>query len=151
MLSTSSRSTSRALLLLVLAAPMLGGCFKHSVRDERKEPGPRATHAWKPYVIVGLAPLGKSTLSASCPSGIALYESRTSFANGLVAALTFNVFTPITVAYACAAGEPPADGRDETPARGIRTSEPRRNGHSQPTDEIENPTPDEEPYEVPIL
>ncbi len=116
-----------SLISTALALLLCTGCFKHSIRDERKPPGTPTSDEWKPYVVAGLAPLGKSTVTTNCTGGIALFESRTSFANGLVALLTFNVFTPITVAYACAEGDQPAPPPAEPPA------------------------PEEDAYDVPIL
>jgi hypothetical protein len=118
--------------ILLLTACVFSGCFKHSVRDERKKPGTGVTDEWKPYLVLGLVPMGKQTLTSQCPSGIALYEVKHSFLNGLLGAVTLNLFTPMTVSFACAAGERPAP----------RKSDPGSMPFEQPSDE---------PYDLPTL
>ena len=111
----------RLAAIVSVAGLLLGtGCFKHSVRDERLKPGTRTTEAWKPYVVVGLAPVGKEPIYAECPSGIALFEAEHSILNMLVGFITWNIFTPISVSYACAAGERPPrpdTNREDVPAQ----------------------------------
>ncbi len=123
-----------------LLALLVGtGCYKHSVRDERLRVGERTTEAWKPYVVVGVAPVGKEPLYAECPSGIALFEAEHSFLNLLVGYITWNIFTPMQVTYACAAGERPAR-RAPTPRS---TPSPEAPPDSQPAQE--------DAHDVPIL
>ena len=43
-------------------------------------------------------------VSAECPGGIAKVETQQTFANGLVGAVTFGIFTPQSATITCAAG-----------------------------------------------
>jgi hypothetical protein len=63
---------------------------------------------WHSGLIVGIAELsGPYDLSRICPNGWAEIKTETSFVNGFVQVVTFNLYNPQTVTVRCAAGAPP--------------------------------------------
>jgi hypothetical protein len=64
---------------------------------------------WHSGIIFGLAELsGPYDLSRVCPNGWAEIKTETSFVNGLVQWVTFNIYNPQTVSVRCASGSAPA-------------------------------------------
>ena len=64
---------------------------------------------WHSGLIVGLAELsGPYDLSRICPQGWAEIKTETSFVNGLVQIVTWNIYNPQSVTIRCAAGATPA-------------------------------------------
>jgi hypothetical protein len=63
-------------------------------------------------------------VTRDCPSGIATVETKLTFMNGLVGALTLGIFTPRDVTVTCASGTARATGMKEfIVARGASDSE----------------------------
>jgi len=63
---------------------------------------------WHSGVIYGIAEVsGPYDLSKICPQGWAEIKTETSFVNGFVQLVTFNLYNPQTVTVRCAAGAPP--------------------------------------------
>ncbi len=54
--------------------------------------------------IFGIVPPKTVETASQCPNGVARVETQLSFLNGLVGALTFSIFTPMTITVTCAAG-----------------------------------------------
>jgi Bor protein len=71
---------------------------------------------WHSGLIVGIAELsGPYDLSRICPNGWAEIKTETSFVNGLVQVLTWNIYNPQTVTVRCAAGAPPPNVSGNAP------------------------------------
>lgn len=93
----------RILLVLAFAAT---GCWRMTVRNDRPagETPIEYDGKWHSGVVFGLAELsGPYDLSKVCPRGWSEIHTETTFVNGLVQALTANVYTPQTVTVRCAA------------------------------------------------
>jgi hypothetical protein len=76
---------------------------------------------WHSGLIFGLAELsGPYDLSRICPNGWAEIRTETSFVNGLVQLVTWNIYNPQTVTVRCAAGAlpPTISGNAPAPALG---------------------------------
>ncbi len=100
-----------AVLLLALVVTATG-CF-HTRVETGLTPGSQVyENSFAPSFVYGLVPPPPVDGAAECPSGVAIVESEISFLNGLVAALTFSLFTPMTIKVTCAAG----GGASATPA-----------------------------------
>ena len=56
--------------------------------------------------------------ASQCPNGVARVETQHSFLNSLVAAITFSIYTPMTITVQCAAGGSPDPAATPTPAPG---------------------------------
>ncbi len=93
----------RALLILALCAT---GCFRTTIKNGR--PMGHAPieydNKWHGGMVYGIAELsGPYDLSKVCPQGWAAVHTETSFLNGLVEVVTFNIYTPQSVTITCAA------------------------------------------------
>lgn len=92
--------------LILIACIGATGCWRMTIRNERP-PGDAPIEydgKWHSGLIFGLAELsGPYDLSKVCPSGWSEIHTETSFVNGLVQALTSNIYTPQTVTVRCAA------------------------------------------------
>lgn len=60
-------------------------------------------NAWAMSFVYGLIPPATVSTAARCRSGVARVETQHSFLNGLVAAVTFSIVTPMTIKVTCAA------------------------------------------------
>jgi hypothetical protein len=92
----------RLLMPVLLIATM--ACFHQTVQTGRT-PGPTVVD--KPWVATwlwGLVPAKELDMRTECPSGVAIVETEASFLNGLVAGITFGIFTPRHVKVTCASG-----------------------------------------------
>jgi hypothetical protein len=91
------------LLALAVASAALSGCYHVTVTSGAT---PATTVVDKPFqhsFIYGLVPPPEINTRTDCPSGVSKVETERSFINGLVAALTFQIYTPIHVKVTCAA------------------------------------------------
>ena len=62
--------------------------------------------------IYGLIPPSTVSTAAKCPSGVAKVETQLSFVNQLVSAITFGIYTPMSIKVTCAAAKTAAlDGK----------------------------------------
>ena len=75
----------------------LPSCFSFSSVVGKGTQGKSQINKWNHYVIGGLAPVGVSD-SKAMAEGATDYtvHARQSFVNGLIAALTFSIYTPTT-------------------------------------------------------
>ena len=72
---------------------------------------------WHSGLVFGIAELsGPYDLSRICPNGWAEIRTETSFVNGLVQFVTWNIYNPQTVTVRCAAGAPPPPVSGNAPA-----------------------------------
>jgi len=76
---------------------MLTSCYTYTSVVGKGAQGNTSVAKWNHYVIFGLAPVGVSD-SKAMAGGATDYTVTTShtFVNGLVAALTFSIYTPTT-------------------------------------------------------
>jgi hypothetical protein len=79
----------------------LTACY-HTITTTTLSPGTKVTQQWVPTFIAGLVP-GKVDAQAICRGKpIQGVETQMSFLNWLVGAITFSIFTPLTVTVTCA-------------------------------------------------
>ncbi len=93
----------RSILLLATTIGMTAGCY-HAVIETGETPSPQTIE--KPFApgwIYGLVPPSTVSTAAKCPGGVARVETQLSFVNQLVSALTFGIFTPMSIKVTCAA------------------------------------------------
>jgi len=79
-------------------------CFRQVVQTGRAPSQTVVKQNWVSTWIFGLVPATPIDARAQCPSGVATVETQTSFANGLLSALTIGIWAPQTVTITCAAG-----------------------------------------------
>ena len=89
-------------LLIATAGVVLSGCY-HAVIDTGRAPSgePNVT-PWAHAFIYGLVPPAVTETARKCPGGVAKIETQQSFLNGLVAGITWGIYTPMTISYTCA-------------------------------------------------
>lgn len=93
------RSTSLAIAALVVTA-----CF-HATINTGLTPGTQViSQPWASSFIFGLVPPPTVEVASQCPNGVARVETQHSFLNALVAIITFQIYTPMTITVTCAAG-----------------------------------------------
>jgi hypothetical protein len=91
-------------LLLAVAVTSVG-CY-HTRVETGLTPGAQSwENDWAPSFVYGLVPPPTVEAGAECPNGVAVVETKISFLNGLVSALTLSIFTPMTIEVTCAAGD----------------------------------------------
>src|SRR5688572_716244 len=83
---------------------VLSGCF-HQVVQTGRAPGTTVVEKpWTATWLWGIVPASPIDVTSNCPGGIATVETKQTFMNGLVGALTLGIFTPRDVKVTCAAG-----------------------------------------------
>lgn len=92
----------------LIVATMLGvfgttGCYRATVMH-KNVPAGETIEQNQPFVLWGLVALGDETVNTSskCPNGLQSVQSEQTFIDGLLGAITFGIYTPITVRYTCA-------------------------------------------------
>lgn len=115
------RRTSAVLLCTIL----LAGCASyHAVVVTDIEPGPRNVEdKWADAYLGGLVAPDTVKAATECgEGGVALVETRISFLNGLVSALTLGIYSPMEIIVTCGAttdsdeSEPPEPRVGSTPS-----------------------------------
>jgi hypothetical protein len=92
----------RRLGALLFAVAVLGGCY-HATIETGLAPGSTTIQEdWAMSFVYGLVPPPTMDAMGQCPSGVAQVETQHSFLNGLVAAISFGIVTPITITVTCA-------------------------------------------------
>lgn len=94
----------RRLSMLLCTAVLCGGCY-HITVITGATPGTQTIEKeWQHSFVLGLVPPAEIAANPPCAQGVAKVETERSFLNGLVGAITYNIYTPIHVTVTCAAG-----------------------------------------------
>ena len=100
-MNRSSRLVRAALAALVLPT---AACY-HQVVDTGRPTGTTVIDKpWQMSFVYGLVPPPAVNTAAECPGGVAKVETQHSFLNGLVAAISFGIVTPLRLTVTCASG-----------------------------------------------
>ncbi|MGH7581626.1 MAG: Bor family protein [Gemmatimonadales bacterium] len=90
---------------VLLCALFLPGCY-HAVVTTGATPSPQVIEkSFASGWIYGLVPPSTVETAAKCPNGVAKVETQLSFVNQLVAFITFEIYTPMTIKVTCAAAK----------------------------------------------
>ncbi len=94
--------------LLAATALMLGsittsGCYHATVISGATPSTEVVEQKWAHSFLWGIVPPATVDAAAKCPNGLAKVETQHSFLNGLVAVVTFGIYTPIQITATCAA------------------------------------------------
>jgi hypothetical protein len=93
-----------SLTLVVGAALLASGCY-HAQVTTGATAGPTVIDTpWAMGFVYGLVPPAAIDAAAACPNGVARVETRLSFLNQLVGALSAGIITPMHITITCAAG-----------------------------------------------
>lgn len=98
--STLRRAATGTALLLTVG---LSACFHATIDTGRRPSGETIERPWAHSFVYGLVPPATVETAGRCPNGVARVETQQSFLNGLVAFLTFSLYTPMTITVQCAA------------------------------------------------
>lgn len=114
---------------LLAGAALLGmtGCYTTRIHSgvPGTMPSPMATERWHHTVVLGLAEISEPIdLDGVCPPGAwATINEEVTFVNGLVAAITGQIYTPRTYTVTCS-GTGPAPAGWGAPPPGAPTTPP---------------------------
>jgi hypothetical protein len=91
------KRTFKIMAIVFSMSIMLTSCFSYTSVVGKGAQGSTKVTQWNHYVIGGLAPVGVSD-SKEMAGGATDYSVTTkqTFVNGLIAALTFSIYTPTT-------------------------------------------------------
>lgn len=100
----------RRTVIVALAALSSSGCYHVNVTTGIAPGASQFQEKWAPGWIGGLVSPDPVDGRSECGNnGVARVESKHSFLNGLVAALTGGIFTPIEITVVCGQGEEEQD------------------------------------------
>jgi hypothetical protein len=115
----------RRILALTLLSVSTTACF-HAVIDTGLPPGAQTiAKPWAHSFVYGLVPPAPIDASNVCRAGVAKVETQHSFLNGLVAGLTWSLYTPISIQVTCAAdrgARQPGDSSNEASPQNASTA-----------------------------
>lgn len=91
------KNSMKMMAVLFATSMLLSSCYSYTSVVGEGAKGNSQTTKWNHYVVYGLAPVGVSD-SKAMAGGAKNYtvHTRQTFINGLVASLTFGLYTPST-------------------------------------------------------
>jgi hypothetical protein len=95
--------------LSLVAVLALAGCYHAVIETGRPAGSTVVSKPWAMSFVFGLIPPPVENVAQACPNGVSKVETQHSFLNGLVAAVTFSIITPMQIDVTCAA----AGGNDD--------------------------------------
>ena len=87
----------------LFAALLLAGCYHVTVVTSAAPPGTHVNKEWQNSFVIGLVPPPELNVKDQCPQGVTKVETERSFLNGLVAAITQSIYTPMHTEVTCSA------------------------------------------------
>jgi hypothetical protein len=94
---------------LALFATSTTACYHAVIETGRPESATVINQPWAMSFVYGLVPPPAVNTASTCPNGVARVDTQHSFLNGLVAAVTFGIVTPMTITVTCASSGGGAD------------------------------------------
>lgn len=98
----SSRIVRHITLGLVLAFTFTA-CYHATINTGKRPGNETVTKPWAHSFIAGLVPPSTVDVASQCTDGVARVETQLSFLNMLATAVTFNLYSPMTIEVTCAA------------------------------------------------
>lgn len=93
-----------ATFLVIVPALLTTACYHAIVETGRSPSATVINRHFQPSFIYGLVPPPPLNVAGQCPNGLARVETQHTFVEGLVGAITFGIFTPMTITATCASG-----------------------------------------------
>lgn len=87
---------------VLIPALLSAACYHAIVETGRTAEDTSITRHFQPSFVYGLVPPQPVNVAGQCPNGIARVETQHTFVEGLVAAITVGIFTPMTISVTCA-------------------------------------------------
>jgi hypothetical protein len=94
----------RRYFALAAVAILVGGCYHVTVVTGAPAGTQEIDKPWQNSFVIGLVPPAELNVKDQCKSGVAKVSTERSFLNGLVGAITENIYTPMHVNVVCATG-----------------------------------------------
>jgi hypothetical protein len=88
---------------LVALAGTSTGCYHATIDTGLAPSGTTVEKAWAHSFIAGLVPPSTVETAAQCPNGVARVQTQLSFLNMVANAVTFGIYSPMTIRVSCAA------------------------------------------------
>jgi hypothetical protein len=88
----------------LIAALVCSGCYHVTVVTGSPVASQTINKEWQNSFVLGLVPPPELSTKEGCPQGVSKVETERSFLNGLVGAITWNIYTPMHVTVSCASG-----------------------------------------------
>ena len=88
----------------VAGVALVAGCYHYTVISGAPASAQKIELPWQKSWVFGLVPPDTIKSQQTCPQGIAQFETKHSFLNGLVSGITYSIFTPIHPTVTCASG-----------------------------------------------
>ena len=115
------RRASMLVATLILAA----GCYHATIETGLTPSTEVVSKPWAHGFIYGLVPPSTVETASKCKNGVAKVETQMSFLNGLVALITWEIYTPLQIDVTCASSSKmPADGSADAAAIHARGDSP---------------------------
>ena len=86
------------------ASALLPACYHATVETGAAPSATVVEESFASSWVYGLVPPKTVEAASKCPNGVARVETQLSFVNQLVGALTFGIYTPMSIKVTCAAG-----------------------------------------------
>ena len=96
------RTISRTVLIIITMV-MFTGCYHARIQTGLEPSAKVVEKPWASGWIYGLVGPPELDVSDECTSGVAEVETQLSFINMLVSAITFSIYTPMTLEVTCTA------------------------------------------------
>lgn len=93
------RAGGMAVLALVV---LTLGCYHATIETGLPASSTVVNNDWAHSFVFGLVPPSTVDVASECQNGVARVETQLSFLNGLVSALTWSLYTPMTITVTCA-------------------------------------------------
>jgi hypothetical protein len=92
---------------------LMSSCYNAKIVTDKNPNGQTIEKKWASSFIAGLVPPSTVDTADQCENGVAMVETKLSFLNMLASAITFNLYSPMTIRVECAAAGSAAavDGR----------------------------------------
>ncbi len=98
---------------LLAAIVALSGCYHTTIETGLPPSTQTLEKPWASSWVYGLVPPQTVETASRCPNGVAKVETQISFLNGLVALITFAIYTPMTIVVTCAGPDTPMEEADQ--------------------------------------
>jgi hypothetical protein len=85
-------------------ASLSSACYHVTVLTGAPTGPEKIDKEWQNSFVIGLVPPAELSTKETCARGVASVETERSFLNGLVGAITWNIYTPMHVTVTCASG-----------------------------------------------
>lgn len=85
------------------AVLLLSGCYHATILTGLPAGTEKIEQKWASSFVYGIVPPATVETMQKCPNGVSRVDTQHSFLNGLVASLTWGIYTPIEITVTCAA------------------------------------------------